>query len=59
MTVVFASVHVDLVNEPGEELVAIVMLVIVELPVASAHASYESSVIYDSSVPLGILHALE
>lgn len=59
MTVVFANVHVDLIDQPGEELVAVVMLVIVELAVASAYASNESPVIYDPSISSCIIHALE
>lgn len=59
MTVVFANVHVDLVDQPGEELVAVVVLVIVELAVASAYASNESAVIYDPSISFCTIQALE
>ena len=59
MTIVFANVHVDLVNEPGQELVAIVRLVVVELSVAGAYSSNESPMIYNSSIPSCAVHAFE
>jgi hypothetical protein len=59
MTIVFANIHVDLVNEPGQELVAVVMLVVVELAVAGAYSSNESPMIYNPSISSCTVHAFE
>lgn len=42
MTIVFANVHVDLVDHPADKLVTVVMVIVVELHLTGADTSDES-----------------
>lgn len=50
---VFDQVHVDLVDEPAQELVGIVVLIVVEKLIACSNSGYKSAMVDDASIPLG------
>lgn len=59
MAIVLANVHVDLVNEPADKLVTVVMVIVVEFAFSGAYSSNKPFVIDDAAISLWIHDWLE
>lgn len=59
MAIVLANVHVDLVDEPADKLVTVVMVIVVEFAFSGAYSSNKPFVIDDAAIPLRIHNWLE
>ena len=51
MAIVLANVHVDLVDEPADKLVTVMVIVVIELALTGTYPCYESLVINHTSIP--------
>lgn len=59
MPIILTYIHVYFINEPTDEFVTIVMVIVVELALARTDSRNESFMVHNTSVTFRIYHILE
>jgi hypothetical protein len=56
---IFINVHVNFVNEPRDEFVRIVVLIVIEKGISCTDPGDKSPVVYHTSVTFGLINVLK